>query len=211
MKIKLNPHHLVGFLHPLDVIKRLLNEKNNRNSMETDELLPLLSATAQGNKQAFAKLYNATSPKLFAISLKMLSNRAHAEEALQDAFVKIWHNASEYQVTKGTVISWMISIVRYRSLDSLRYHKVRKEQALDDDYASADDLTDTPLEVDYEDESKLVDCIEQLDEQQKQAIHLAYYKGLTHSELVDHIETPLGTVKSWIRRGLQQLQRCLTL
>jgi len=90
MKIKLNPHHLVGFVHPLDVIKRLLNEKNNRNSMETDELLPLLSATAQGNKQAFAKLYNATSPKLFAISLKMLSNRAHAEEALQDAFVKIW-------------------------------------------------------------------------------------------------------------------------
>lgn len=150
MKIKLNPHHLVGFVHPLDVIKRLLNEKNNRNSMETDELLPLLSATAQGNKQAFAKLYNATSPKLFAISLKMLSNRAHAEEALQDAFVKIWHNASEYQVTKGTVISWMISIVRYRSLDSLRYHKVRKEQALDDDYASADDLTDLPLEVDYE-------------------------------------------------------------
>lgn len=211
MKIKLSPHHLVGFLHPFDVIKRLLNEKNSRNSMETDELLPLLSATAQGNKQAFAKLYNATSPKLFAISLKMLSNRAHAEEALQDAFVKIWHNASEYQVTKGTVISWMISIVRYRSLDSLRYQKVRKEQALDDDYASADDLTDLPLEVDYEDGSKLVDCIEQLDEQQKQAIHLAYYKGLTHSELVDHIETPLGTVKSWIRRGLQQLQRCLTL
>ena len=88
---------------------------------------------------------------------------------------------------------------------------MRKEQALDDDYASADDLTDLPLEVDYEDGSKLVDCIEQLDEQQKQAIHLAYYKGLTHSELVDHIETPLGTVKSWIRRGLQQLQRCLTL
>ena len=164
--------------------------------METDELLPLLSATAQGNKQAFAKLYNATSAKLFAISLKMLSNRAHAEEALQDAFVKIWHNASDYQVTKGTVISWMISIVRYRSLDSLRYHKVRKEQALDDDSAISDDLTDSPLAI---------------DEQQKQAIHLAYYKGLTHSELVDHIDTPLGTVKSWIRRGLQQLQRCLTL
>lgn len=179
--------------------------------METDELLPLLSATAQGNKQAFAKLYNATSAKLFAISLKMLSNRAHAEEALQDAFVKIWHNASDYQVTKGTVISWMISIVRYRSLDSLRYHKVRKEQSLADDSAISDDLTDSPLAIDYEDKSKLVDCIEQLDEQQKQAIHLAYYKGLTHSELVDHIDTPLGTVKSWIRRGLQQLQRCLTL
>lgn len=178
--------------------------------METDELLPLLSATAQGNKKAFAKLYSATSPKLFAISLKMLSNRAHAEEALQDAFVKIWHNASEYQVTKGTVISWMISIVRYRSLDSLRYHKVRKEQSLDDDNAYMEPA-DQAITVDYEDKSKLVDCMEQLDDQQKQAINLAYYKGLTHSELVDHIETPLGTVKSWIRRGLQQLQRCLTI
>lgn len=179
--------------------------------METDELLPLLSATAQGNKQAFAKLYNTTSGKLFAISLKMLSNRAHAEEALQDAFVKIWHNASEYQVAKGTVISWMISIVRYRSLDSLRYHKVRKAQSLDDDTLANEAIMASPLAVDYEDNSKLVDCIEQLEEQQKQVIHLAYYKGLTHSELVDHIQSPLGTVKSWIRRGLQQLQRCLTL
>ncbi|WP_394190209.1 sigma-70 family RNA polymerase sigma factor [Pseudoalteromonas atlantica] len=179
--------------------------------MEIDELLPLLSQTAQGNKQAFAKLYNATSPKLFAISLKMLTNRAHAEEALQDAFVKIWHNASEYQASKGTVISWMISIVRYRSLDSLRYHKVRKEQSLDNDSEHFEPVADTAITVDYEDKTKLVDCMEQLDEQQKQAIHLAYYKGLTHSELVDHVETPLGTVKSWIRRGLQQLQRCLTL
>lgn len=179
--------------------------------METDELLPLLSATAQGNKEAFAKLYNSTSGKLFAISLKMLSNRAHAEEALQDAFVKIWHNASEYQVAKGTVISWMISIVRYRSLDSLRYHKVRKAQSLDDDNLANEAIMASPLAVDYEDKSKLVDCIEQLEEQQKQVIHLAYYKGLTHSELVDHIQSPLGTVKSWIRRGLQQLQRCLTL
>ncbi|MGO2011324.1 sigma-70 family RNA polymerase sigma factor [Pseudoalteromonas sp.] len=179
--------------------------------MDTDELLPLLSATAQGDKRAFAKLYETTSGKLFAISLKMLTNRAHAEEALQDAFVKIWHNASEYQVNKGTVISWMISIVRYRSLDSLRYHKVRKEQSLDDDDHAYSDTHESPLDIDYEDKSKLVDCIEQLDEQQKQAIHLAYYKGLTHNELVDHIETPLGTVKSWIRRGLQQLQRCLAL
>ncbi|WP_404343182.1 sigma-70 family RNA polymerase sigma factor [Pseudoalteromonas mariniglutinosa] len=174
--------------------------------MENDDLLVLLSATAQGNKHAFAKLYQSTSGKLFAVSLKMLGNRAHAEEALQDAFVKIWHNASEYQVSKGAVLSWMISIVRYRSLDMLRHHKVRKEQSLLDEHNEGVDI-----DITYEDDSKLVDCIEQLDPQQKQAIHLAYYKGLTHHELVDHIASPLGTVKSWIRRGLQQLQRCLTL
>lgn len=174
--------------------------------MENNELLALLSATAQGDKQAFANLYQKTSSKLFAISLNMLTNRAHAEEALQDAFVKIWHNASEYNATKGTVISWMISIVRYRSLDSLRYNKVRKEQSLQDSQHE-----ESVIEINYEEQTKLVNCIEQLESQQKQAIHLAYYKGLSHSELVDHIDTPLGTVKSWIRRGLVQLQRCLTL
>ncbi|MFY8282644.1 sigma-70 family RNA polymerase sigma factor [Pseudoalteromonas sp. SSMSWG5] len=176
--------------------------------MDNDELLALLSATAKGNKNAFANLYQNTSAKLFAISLKMLGNRAQAEEVLQDSFVKIWHNASEYQVSKGAVMSWMISIVRYRSLDLIRHNKVRKEQSLTDEH----DLGDgSSLQISYEDDSKLVDCIEQLDPQQKQAIHLAYYKGLTHHELVDHIASPLGTVKSWIRRGLKQLQRCLTL
>ena len=174
--------------------------------MENNELLPLLSATAQGDKHAFANLYQKTSGKLFAISLNMLTNRAHAEEALQDAFVKIWYNSSEYNATKGTVISWMISIVRYRSLDSLRYHKVRKEEPL------AEEQQDThTVDVNYDENTKLVDCIEQLEPQQKHAIHLAYYKGLSHRELVNHIDTPLGTVKSWIRRGLVQLQRCLTI
>ncbi|ALS34969.1 sigma-70 family RNA polymerase sigma factor [Pseudoalteromonas sp. K222D] len=174
--------------------------------MENDDLLPLLCSTAQGDKHAFANLYQQTSGKLFAITLNMLTNRAHAEEVLQEAFIKIWHNASEYNSSKGTVISWMISIVRYRSLDALRYNKVRKEQSLADD-----DINEHDIEVSYAENTKLVSCIEQLEPQQKQAIHLAYYKGLSHSELVDHIDTPLGTVKSWIRRGLVQLQRCLTL
>ncbi len=176
--------------------------------MDNDQLLALLSATAKGDKRAFADLYQSTSAKLFAISVKMLGNRAQAEEVLQDAFVKIWHNASDYQVSKGAVMSWMISIVRYRCLDLLRHKKVRKEQSLTDEQEQ-EDLTS--IQVSYEDDSKLVDCIEQLDQQQRQVIHLAYYKGLTHHELVDHISSPLGTVKSWIRRGLQQLQRCLTL
>ncbi len=174
--------------------------------MENDDLLPLLCSTAQGDKHAFANLYQQTNGKLFAITLNMLTNRAHAEEVLQEAFIKIWHNASEYNSSKGTVISWMISIVRYRSLDALRYNKVRKEQSLGDD-----DINEHDIEVSYAENTKLVSCIEQLEPQQKQAIHLAYYKGLSHSELVEHIDTPLGTVKSWIRRGLVQLQRCLTL
>ena len=100
----------------------------------------------------------------------------------------------------------MISIIRYRRLDLLKYYKVRKEEPL------AEDQQDTHIvDVNYDENTKLVDWIEQLEPQQKHAIHLAYYKGLSHRELVNHIDTPLGTVKSWIRRGLVQLQRCLTI
>ncbi len=102
--------------------------------IDKDALLVLLSATAQGDKQAFTNLYNTTSGQLFAVSLKMLGRRALAEEVLQEAYVKIWHNAAEYQHGKGAVLTWMISIVRYRALDMLRYQKVRKEDQLPEEF-----------------------------------------------------------------------------
>jgi RNA polymerase sigma factor (sigma-70 family) len=183
--------------------------------MDNDKLLSLLISTSRGDRKAFEQIYQNTSSQLFAISLKMLKNRALAEEALQDAFVKIWHNASEYQSDKGVVISWMISIIRYRSLDILRHQKVRKEQDLSENPSSTDqeknEFEPDPMNIVYDEKNKLVDCIEQLEHQQRQVIHLAYYKGLTHHEVVDHVASPLGTVKSWIRRGLQQLQRCLAI
>ena len=185
--------------------------------MEPQQYFSLLSATSQGDKQAFSALYQATAGKLFAICLKILGNRAHAEEALQDAFVKIWHNAGEYQTAKGAVMTWMTSIVRYRCLDMLRQKKVRKEQALDEGKVSTE-LERLQLSHDffddegfYEQNSKLADCMKGLESQQKQAIHLAYFKGYSHHEVVQYVNSPLGTVKSWIRRGLLQLQRCLSL
>ena len=179
-------------------------------NVEHDRLLSLLSATAQGDKQAFAHLYKQTSGKLYAVSLKMLGRRELAEEALQEAYVKIWHNATEYQHGKGSVLTWMISIVRYRALDMLRYHKVRKEDHFTDGHESA-----TTEESDEHgpqvQRAKLDKCMSELEPQQKQAIHLAYYNGMSHHEVVGHLDLPLGTIKSWIRRGLQQLQRCLAL
>jgi len=185
--------------------------------MEPEEYFSLLSATAQGDKQAFSALYQASAGKLFALCLTILGNKAYAEEALQDAFVKIWHNAGEYQRAKGAVMTWMTSIVRYRCLDMLRQKKVRKEQSLDEDdgkvkldnLPTGNDFDDNDLF--YENKHKLADCMKALEERQKQAIHLAYFKGFSHHEVVQHINSPLGTVKSWIRRGLLQLQRCLSL
>ncbi|MBB1437460.1 sigma-70 family RNA polymerase sigma factor [Shewanella sp. SG41-4] len=178
--------------------------------MDQDTLLNLLSASADGDKQAFADLYQSTSGQLFAVSLKMLGRRELAEEVLQEAYVKIWHNATEYQHGKGSVLTWMISIVRYRALDMLRYQKVRKEDPLEDGQEAIfeEHNNDDGPQVH---KNKLDQCMGELEPQQKQAIHLAYYNGLSHHEVVGHLDLPLGTIKSWIRRGLQQLQRCLSL
>ena len=176
--------------------------------MDQEQLLPLLVATAQGHKAAFASLYEHTSGQLYAITLKLLKRADLAEEALQDAYVQIWHKADSYHRGRGTVLTWMISIARYRALDSLRYHKVRPEHSFNDEIAAPDLST---LGVHQPPHEKLYRCLNELESEQRQAICLAYFNGLSHTEVVKHVDSPLGTVKSWIRRGLQSLQRCLSL
>lgn len=177
--------------------------------MEHEQLFALLCATADGEKQAFAELYKITSPQLYAVVLKMLKRRELAEEATQDAFIKIWHNAGSYQRGKGTVLTWMVSIARYRALDLMRYHSIRNEVELEEEGGPPHDIS--PSTLASREQKKLNECMDELDQQQRQAIHLAYFNGLSHHEVVKHLASPLGTIKSWIRRGLQSLQRCLSL
>ena len=176
--------------------------------MEHEQHLRLLSKVAAGDRRAFEALYQATSAQLYAVSLKILTRKELAEDAVQEAFIRIWHNAAEYRQGRGTVLTWMVSIVRYRALDLLRYHKVRKEDKLDDSSSFKDDELS---ELSATDKKQLDYCLEELDNKQKQAIHLAYFCGLTHQEVTQHIDSPLGSTKSLIRRGIQLLKRCLGL
>ncbi|MCF2949173.1 sigma-70 family RNA polymerase sigma factor [Paraglaciecola aquimarina] len=175
--------------------------------MEHEELFPLLCATAEGKKDAFASLYEKTSAQIYAVALKMLKRKELAEEATQDTFIKIWHGAASYQRSKGTVLTWMVSIVRYRALDLMRYHNIRNEVTLEPEI----DLPRTSMPFPSAEKRRLAECIDGLEDPQRQAIHLAFYGGLSHQEVVQHLDSPLGTIKSWIRRGLQSLQRCLSL
>ena len=181
--------------------------------MEHEELLPLLRDVAAGNQTAFERLYEKTSGQLFAVALKMLKNKDSAEEALQEAFIRIWYKADYYKEGQGTVLTWMVSIVRYRALDMLRSKKVRKEESFDEVLEVDDQLEGgTPIAQAFNRyDSKLHKCMDELDFQQKQAINLAYFQGLSHSEVVSYLDSPLGTIKSWIRRGLSSLQRCIGL
>jgi len=176
---------------------------------EQAELMRLLQATAQGNQQSFEQLYQLTAPNLFSMCIRMLKNRDSAEEVMQEAFVKVWHHASEYHQDRGQVSTWLTSIVRYRALDRIRSQK--PTEPLDDDHDQTESDALGPLEwtIKGTEMNELEACLDELNDRQKEAIVLSFMEGLTHQELTERTESPLGTIKSWIRRGLQSLKRCL--
>lgn len=170
------------------------------------ELTTLLAATARGDRTAFQKLYERTAPRLLGVCIRLLGDRHQAEDALQDAYIRIWHNAGEYHEERGTPLTWMMTIVRYLSLDQLR---ARKRHAAEDDIPDEQTAGPETLSVRFDELARLGHCLEHLSEDQRDSVLQVYYRGLTHDELSRHLDTPLGTVKSWVRRGIQSLKRCL--
>ena len=177
-----------------------------------DPYRPLLERCAQGDERAFEQLYRQASPRLFGISLRILRQEALAEEVLQECFVKIWNSAGSYSGAKGSGITWMISIVRNRSLDLLRSLKVRPEE-VEIAYEGPEFASDEPdpeALAHLSGASRAVaECLERLSSDQRRCILLAFHHGHTHDELAQLLETPLGTIKAWIRRGLERLRQCL--
>lgn len=177
------------------------------NPLSSDSLSDLLARCALGDQSAFSHLYQETSGKLYGVAMHILRD-SRAEEVLQDAFVRIWHRAGDYRPDKGSPMAWMASIVRHRALDMLRRPDV--EMGVEDQDVYEGDLPG-PLEQTMQraEARALLRCLEQLDAVQRQVVTLAFFHGLAHAELAQRVKQPLGTVKSWIRRGLQRLKGCL--
>ena len=183
---------------------------SNPNSLN-EQLATLLAQAGLGNRAAFADLYEATKSKLFAVSLRIVRERHIAEEVLQDSFVNIWNNATQYAAGKSAPMTWMTAIVRNRSLDIVRrpFAEVQDE---DDFYASnMEDERPGPDEqlTARRDQAQIEQCMKGLEGEQQQTISLAFFQGLSHSEVASHLGKPLGTVKTHIRRGLLKLKGCL--
>lgn len=176
-----------------------------------ERLADLLSRCGVGDRKAFAALYDATKSKLFAVSLRIVRERHIAEEVLQDSFVSIWNNAGKYAVDKSAPMTWMTAIVRNRSLDIVRRPLV--EIADQDDFFALNMEDPAPEPPDQfaarREQASIERCMKGLDGDQLQTISLAFFHGLSHSEVADHLGRPLGTVKTHIRRGLQKLKGCL--
>jgi RNA polymerase sigma factor (sigma-70 family) len=175
-------------------------------------LMELLARTALADQRAFAELYRMTSAHLYAVALRILRDAGAAEEVLQESFVNVWHHAGSYVAAKSQPLTWLTSIVRNRCLDQLRRREV-ETVAMDDDEEglaiAAEDPTPLEMLLSGADARAVGACVEALEQGQKQAIALAFFQGLSHSELAHHLREPLGTVKSWIRRGLERLRACL--
>ena len=180
-------------------------------SKTSEELFHLIALSGQGDRVAFQSLYEATSAKLFGLSLRILNRRDLAEEALQESFINIWHHAQNYRPDKAAVMTWMSTIVRNKCFDLLRAMP-KESQFIDDesmdDWASSD-LGPLEKAAEQSETKALLNCMSALAPLQRQAIALSYFHGMAHEQLARHLAQPLGTVKTWIRRGLQSLKGCL--
>lgn len=189
---------------------------------DCDALSQALARVALGDRAAFATLYQASSARLFGVILRINPDRAQAEDILQDVFVTIWRVAQSFDAARSQPMTWLTSIARNRAIDSRRRHKTAVQTvssfAACGEHEEDVDLLDGvpsgepgPLELLQQaaQARDLVHCIEKLSAEQQQCMALAYYQGLSHAEVAQHLAQPLGTVKSWVRRALVALKDCL--
>ena len=182
----------------------------------------LLTVSARGSEGAFAfeRLYRAAAPVLLGIALRVVRRREVADEVLHDAFTRIWHGAARFD-PHGTAVGWLTTIVRNRAIDVMASHDVSRvgsyHDALDDNpEASLDRLYDWSAS-DSEDERAdarrahafVRRCLGELRANERQSLVLAFEHGLSHGELAQHLDKPLGTVKTWVRRGMDNLRKCV--
>jgi RNA polymerase sigma-70 factor (ECF subfamily) len=178
---------------------------------EADELALLLTRCAAGERGALRTLYERTAPAVFARLLRLVRDRSLAEEVLQETYVAVWRHAARYDRNAGAPMTWIAAIARYRALDVIQ--KRRPDLSLEESglAETAADPAASPLEAALASAERraLARCLEELEAEARRSIQLAFWHGLSYAEVAAVTKHPEGTVKSWIRRGLQRLKRCL--
>lgn len=181
---------------------------------QTDQ--EILARVQQGEAEALGELYDRLSPLLFAVVKRVLRSRGEAEDALQETWVQVWDRAASYSPERGSVQAWLVTIARSRALDRVRRLRVRadaeavhRERAKGPELEGAGESRKDPVES--EERSRIVHgALEKLKVEYRQVLEVAFFEGLTQSEISRRLEIPLGTVKTWMRRGLEALRTSLS-
>ena len=180
-----------------------------------DELMDLLDRIATRDELALKLLYEQTASRLYGLALRIVGNKEWAEDVLQESFLGVWHSAGTYRNSLSPPLAWMGMLVRSRALDFLRRRRAERLHL----NAPIEDLEELPQDKDAQGPMQLVEaseqaaalhqCLQRLEQPQRQVVSLAYLRDVSHSELASSLKLPLGTVKTWMRRSLEQLRKCM--
>ena len=177
--------------------------------MSSDDISQLIARVAMRDRQAFSRLYVLASAKLFGVALRILKDRALAEDVLQEVFLKIWRNAAGFSAERASAMSWLIAIARNQSIDRLR-----ARQPAQGDLDEAEQVRDPAADpeavaLQRSEGARIEDCMQELAAERAAAVREAYVEGYSYQELAERYRVPLNTMRTWLRRSLMQLRKCL--
>jgi RNA polymerase sigma-70 factor (ECF subfamily) len=174
------------------------------------ELVWLLAAVAKGDEAAFERLYAATRSKLYGVVVRILRRHDLADEVMQETYLKVWHSAAQFDPARATPITWMVAIARNRSIDLVRK---KGETSIEEEPAALDVAADNPSPLAKrelnEELRRLLACIGRLEPERQRLVLLAYYNGWSREQLAKELDTPVNTIKTWLRRSLAEIRECL--
>jgi RNA polymerase sigma-70 factor (ECF subfamily) len=172
----------------------------------------MLERMAAGDGDALRELYDVHARAVFSLAVRILRSQSDAEDVVQEVFAQAWRNAARYDATRGTVAGWLLMQAKSRSIDRLRARRARPEQADEEAPRDVADSSAGPeIQIVRADQaSRVRQALDELPLLQRTALELAYYEGLTHVEIAEHLEQPLGTIKTRIRQGLLKLREALS-
>ena len=195
----------------IEIDYQLTSEANTLSADSLNSPAYLIRQTANQDREAFSQLYDRFSSLVYTLAMRMLRVPSDAEDLLQEVFVQVWHQANRYSEERGSPEAWIINIARSRAIDKLRARRrMEKSFVLTDDPARAES-TDNVESSAAESEAKLTmnSALANLPEAQRRVLALAYFEGLSQSEIADRLKEPLGTVKTRMRSGIHRLRDLL--
>ncbi|WP_146587684.1 sigma-70 family RNA polymerase sigma factor [Puniceibacterium confluentis] len=176
---------------------------------QSEDIEALIARTALGDRKAFATLYDQTSAKLFGVALRVLNNRANAEDVLQETYMKIWRYADRYTSNGMSPMTWLITIARNTAIDRIRATRDAADVDALADRLAAPGPTPEQSAVAGGEAARIVACLDQLEQDRGQAVRGAYLQGLSYAELAEKFSVPLNTMRTWLRRSLISLKECM--